>query len=108
MSSSRDSILIRDDTDNLGISINIHSSLNRALITACDGKYLLAGSNVHSIHVWEIRSDNNIRIRRKPDYTLSGHSGDINALSCSDPNNYLISASDDKNIIIWELNSWKK
>jgi RNA polymerase sigma factor (sigma-70 family) len=70
------------------------------LLFSPDGR-LLASSDRHDVHVWEVATGKKVR-------TFSGHRNEIEALSFSGNGRRLASSSWDSTVLIWDLSSVRK
>jgi pre-mRNA-processing factor 19 len=61
-----------------------------------DGLILAGGAEDHSVQVWDIKEQVTVA-------TLTGHEGEIEALSFSENGYYLASASKDGTVKLWDL-----
>ena len=119
VSSSTDNMVrICDENCKLLFMIEGLSSMIVTLTMTFDNNYLLTGSYDYTIKSWKMITDEEKELNEKEqnskknkfrqcDYSFIGHTDVINAIICHE-NNIMISASDDKNIIIWDLNDGKK
>lgn len=79
-------------------------------------QYIIVGS-YNNIDVWKIGAlndslSNNTIVKKyfkeKPHAELIGHTGSVNCLSISPNNNFLLSGSDDKLAMLWDLNKGER
>ena len=115
VSSSEDKMVyVCDSYGSFLVNIEGHTYIVRALSTAYDCKYLLTGSNDYLIKSWDICADviKDAQLKvipiRKPYQVFIGHTGNINAICCYSRKHYMMSASEDKKIIIWDLKQGSK
>ena len=77
-----------------------HSSAVKALDMSPDKKFAFAGFYDGRIEVWNLELKKKIR-------SLSGHTGGVMGLSFCEDTSYVVSVSEDKTLIIWNLDSGK-
>lgn len=66
-----------------------------------DGKWLATGSRDKTIKIWDTESFKLLKVLET--VRDKGHVNSVNALYWAPFNNYLISASDDRSMIVWEI-----
>jgi len=67
------------------------------LVFSADGKTLLAGGHLHSIHAWDVVSGKD---RFGP---LQGHRDAVTSLAISSDGRLLVSGSHDATVVVWDL-----
>ncbi len=105
ISGSRDAHLKTWDTTNnheLLLDIPAHMYAINDIVFAPDGKLFASCSMDKSIKIWDSKSLKLLKVVDRARH--AGHGTSINKLLWSGYNNYLISASDDRKISVWNIN----
>lgn len=88
----------------LGLAENLHSlPITCAVFT--DENTLLTGSEDTTVCVWQVRFGKTFEIQLKE--CLRGHSGRVTTLAFSKSFSVIVSGSDDRTAIVWDLNRLK-
>ncbi|MCD4747011.1 MAG: hypothetical protein K8R58_12005, partial [Bacteroidales bacterium] len=93
------------------------NSVITSIVVDKNDKYLIAGNRQHTVEIWEMgKLNDSISIdtvlyyagSKEPYKILKEHDGEINCLSISPCNNYVLSGSKDNLAILWDIESGKK
>lgn len=77
-----------------------HSASVSCVAVTPDGKYVVSGSEDHTIKIWELATGRLLR-------SLEGHSDDVRAIAVTPDSNIVVSGGDDNAIKIWQLATGK-
>ncbi|KAI9318572.1 hypothetical protein BX666DRAFT_1855381 [Dichotomocladium elegans] len=94
--------LIQTDTGKL---LRVFEAMHTGFISAAcfaDSRILVTGSTDSTVCMWKVKQDKSVDFRLAE--CLRGHSGVITCLTASRPYSVLVSGSDDKTAIVWDLN----
>ena len=69
-----------------------------AVAVTADGRYVVSGSDDHTVKVWELESGRLLR-------SLEGHRGWVRAVAVTADGRYVLSGSNDRTVKVWELES---
>ena len=84
---------------NLSLYLQGHTFTVNSVAVTSDNKYILSGSDDHSIRIWNL-------LKKLQKTALRGHSGWVYSIALTSDNKYVVSGSWDKTIRIW--NFWMK
>jgi WD40 repeat protein/serine/threonine protein kinase len=79
-----------------------HDTALRTVAYNNAGTQIATGDENGQIQIWDAGT-----LQRIPDGTLTGHSGPVTRVRFDESDSYLISAGSDRNIILWNANSYK-
>ncbi|CAI8240216.1 MAG: Uncharacterised protein [Cryomorphaceae bacterium] len=83
-------------------SIPAHEWAIYDIVYSPDSNLLATASRDKTLKIWDSKTFELLKVINKDNY--DGHLNSVNKLTWSTYNNYLISAGDDRAIIIWEIN----
>jgi hypothetical protein len=79
-------------------SLEGHTGRVNAVAISPDGRFIVSGSEDHTVKVWELESGRLLR-------SLEGHTGRVWAVAVSPDGRFIVSGSSDRTVKVWELES---
>ena len=81
---------------NYGLFIQGHTSIITTVVVSTDSKFIISGSNDHTVRIWNFQS-------RQQEAILLGHSAPVTSLCITTDSKFIISASADRTLIKWSM-----
>jgi WD40 repeat protein len=78
-----------------GLILEDHTSAVRSVTFSPDGKFIVSGSRVKTVRVWDATTGTERHV-------MHGHEGDVNSVAFSPDGQFIVSGSDDQTVRVWD------